>query len=139
MLLYLFLHYRGKFGQCENLSQVEFINGDMKRFNELVFSDNLYTVSHLSLVSEDTVYVVYKNLHSRSNPKGNIFVAAFTTAHAQLHLYKAIEKLNECMLYMDTDSVVFTQQPGQWKPQLGNFLGEWTNAVSTEKGSETLQ
>ena len=30
---------------------------------------------------------------------------------------------------MDTDSVVFTQQPGQWKPQLGNFLGEWTNEV----------
>ena len=83
-------------------------------FNKLVFSDNLYTVSHLSLVNEDTVYVVYKNLHSRSNPKGNIFVAAFTTAHAHLHLYKAIEKLNERMLYMDTDSMVFTQQPGQW-------------------------
>ena len=103
----------------------------MKRFNELVFSDNLYTVSHLSLVSEDTAYVVYKNLHSQPNPKGNIFVAAFTTAHARLHLYKAIEKLNERVLYMDTDSVVFTQQPDQWKPQLGNFLGEWTNEVAS--------
>ena len=103
----------------------------MKQFNELVFSDNLYAVSHLSLVSEDTAYVVYKNLHSRPNPKGNIFVAAFTTAHARLHLYKAIEKLNERVLYMDTDSVVFTQQPGQWKPKLGNFLGEWTNEVAT--------
>ena len=99
-LLHLLLHYRGKFGQRENLSQVEFINGDMKRFNELVFSDNLYTVSHLSLVNEDTAYVVYKNLHSRPNPKGNIFVAAFTTAHARLDLYNAIEKLNERMLYM---------------------------------------
>ena len=51
---------RGKFGQRENLSQVEFINGDIKRFNELVFSDNLYSVSHLSLISEDTASVVYK-------------------------------------------------------------------------------
>ena len=50
-------------------------------------------------------------------------------AHTRLHLYKGIEKLNEHMLYMDTDSVVFTQQPGQWKPQLGNFFGEWTNEV----------
>ena len=122
---------RGKFGQRENLSQVEFINGDIKRFNELVFSDNLYSVSHLSLISEDTAYVVYKNLHSRPNPKGNIFVAAFTTAHARLHLYKAVEKLDDRVLYMDTDSVVFTQQPGQWKPQLGNFLGEWTNEVTS--------
>ena len=103
----------------------------MKQFNELVFSGNLYSVSHLSLISEDSAYVVYKNLHSWPNPKGNIFVAVFTTAHARLHLYKAIEKLNECVLYMDTDSVVFTQQPGQWKPQLGNFLGEWTNKVAS--------
>ena len=97
-LLHLLLHYRGKFGQCENLSQVEYNNGDMKQFNELVFSDNLYNISHLSLISEDTAYVVYKNLHSRPNPKGNIFVAAFTMAHTRLHLYKAIEKLNERML-----------------------------------------
>ena len=97
-LLHLFFCYRGKFGQRENLSQVEFINGDIKRFNELVFSNNLYTVSHLSLISEDTAYVVYKNLHSWPSPKGNIFVAAFTMAHTCLHLYKAIEKLNECVL-----------------------------------------
>ena len=101
-----------------------------------MFSDNLYTVNHLSLISEDTAYVVYENLH---NPKGNIFVAGFTTAHARLHLYKAIEKLNERVLYMDTDSVVFTQQPGQWKPQLGNFLGEWTSEVSTVRKSLTLR
>ena len=75
--------------------------------------------------------MVYKNLHSQPNPKGNIFVAAFTTPHACLHLYKAIEKLNKRVLYMDTDSVVFTQQPDQWKPQLGNFLGEWTNEVAS--------
>ena len=88
MLLCMLLHYRGKFGQRENLSQVEFINGDIKRFNELVFSDNLYTVSHLSLVNEGTVYVVYKNLHSRPNPKGNIFVAAFTLASIFTKSYK---------------------------------------------------
>ena len=100
----------------------------MKRFNELVFSDNLYTVSHLSLISEDTAYVVYKSLHSWPNPKGNIFVAVFTISHARLHLYKAIEKLNEHVLYMDTDSVVFTQQPGQWRPR--NWIDEkggWMN------------
>ena len=82
-----------------------------------MFSDNLYSVNHVSLISEDTVYVVYKNLHNRPKPKGNIFVAAFTTAHARLHLYKAVEKLNDRVLNMDTDCVVFTQQPGQWKPK----------------------
>ena len=31
---------------------------------------------------------------------------------------------------MDTDSVVFRHSPGQWKPNLGNFLGEWTDEVA---------
>ncbi|GFX12399.1 uncharacterized protein TNCV_1035861 [Trichonephila clavipes] len=34
----------------------------------------------------------------------NIFIAAFTTCHARLKLYSEIEKLNESVLYFDTDS-----------------------------------
>ena len=39
---------------------------------------------------------------------------------------------------MDTDSVVFTQQPGQWKPQLGNFLGNGPTKWSAVPKSLTL-
>lgn len=73
--------------------------------------------------------MVYKNLFNIPNAKGNIFIAAFTTAHARLHLYGALEKLAHRVIYMDTDSVVFAHMPGQWKPELNNFLGGWTNEI----------
>jgi hypothetical protein len=119
----------GKFAQRENLTQVEFINTDLERFNELLFSDNIYKVMRVTLITEDIVYVVYKNIFCKPNPKGNIFVAAFTTAHARLHLYKAVEQLGNRVLYMDTDSVVFKHRPGQWAPNLSNYLGDWTDEI----------
>jgi len=137
---YLSLHFfscRGKFGQRENLTQIDFINADEHRMNELVFSDNLYSVNHFSLITEDIAYVAYKNLYNKPNAKGNIFIAAFTTSHARLHLYKAVEKLGTRALYMDTDSVVFKHRPGLWKPSLGNYLGEWTNEI--KNGSKIVK
>jgi hypothetical protein len=103
---------------------VEFINSDTQRFNELLFSDNIYEPLYVNLISDDVAYVVYKNLFNKPNAKGNIFIAAFTTAHARLHLYEAVVELNHRVLYMDTDSVVFKHFPGMWEPKLSNYLGD---------------
>ena len=119
----------GKFGQRENLGQIEFIRDDLRKLNDLVFSD-LFKIQHIDQIDEHTVYLNYKDVVPKPNPKGNIFIAAFTTAHARLHLYKDLEKLGERALYCDTDSIVFTHQAGQYTPQLGNFLGEWTNEIA---------
>jgi hypothetical protein len=32
-------------------------------------------------------------------------------------------------LYTDTDSVVYTSRPGEWKPELGDYLGDLTDEV----------
>ena len=119
----------GKFGQRENMDSIEYICGDLQRLNELLYSD-LYDVKHVEFIDDNSVYVVYKDLVAKPNPKGNIFIAAFTTAHARLHLYKALEKLDRRAIYCDTDSVVFRHKTGQWEPSLGNYLGEWTDEVS---------
>ena len=36
----------------------------------------------------------------------NVIVAAFVTAQARLKLYGILEKLNEPVLYFDTDSII---------------------------------
>jgi hypothetical protein len=41
----------GKFAQRENLTQVEFLNSDLERFNELLFSDNIFKVLHVDLIT----------------------------------------------------------------------------------------
>ena len=59
----------------------------------------------------------------------NIFVACFTTSYARLKLYKALDMLQERVLYMDTDSVIYTQKPGQLSIPTGNYLGQYTNEL----------
>lgn len=58
----------------------------------------------------------------------NIFLAAFTTSWARIKLYSEMEKMNENVLYHDTDSIVYAQN-GTNDPELGNFLGEFTDEL----------
>lgn len=56
--------------------------------------------------------------------KTNIFIAIFTTAHARLKLYSALETLQGRVLYYDTDSVIYKWRPRQTEIPLGVF---WEN------------
>ena len=62
--------------------------------------------------------------------KTNVFIAAFTTSHAHLKLYGALDTLKERVLYYDTDSFIYRWKPGQVDLPLGEFLGEFTDKVS---------
>ena len=60
----------------------------------------------------------------------NVIVAAFVTAQARLKLYEPLEKLNERVLYFDTDSIIYHHKPHLWNPTIvNNRLGEWTDEV----------
>ncbi|RWS21299.1 hypothetical protein B4U80_11890 [Leptotrombidium deliense] len=38
------------------------------------------------------------------------------------------------VLYFDTDSIIFASKPGEYKPKLGEYLGEMTDEIVTEFG-----
>ena len=59
--------------------------------------------------------------------KTNVYVAAFTTAHARLKLYKVLDQLQERALYCDTDSVIYLS--GDNDPVVGDYLGELTDEL----------
>ena len=54
-------------------------------------------------------------------------MAVYTTAHARLTLYSALETLQQGVLYYDTDSVIYKWRPGQVEIPSGGFLGDFTN------------
>ena len=59
-----------------------------------------------------------------------VIVPAFVTAQARLKLYGILEKLNELVLYLDTDSIIYHYKPHLWNPTIvNNRLGEWTDEV----------
>ena len=66
------------------------------------------------------------------SPNLNIFVASYTTSRARDRLYEALQLLGERVLYFDTDSVIYLEEPGQRNPLLGDYLGEFTSELETD-------
>ena len=50
-------------------------------------------------------------------------------AKLMLMLYSYLEQLGPRAFYADTDSVVYASRPGEWKPELGDYLGDLTYEV----------
>ena len=121
----------GRFGQQTNKTQVkEFIDlPDLWQF----LDSSSYDVRWVSPVTEERVEIHYKmHYHCESDsPNLNIFVACFTTCHARLHPYRALNHLDPRALYSDTDSVVFVEGPDDppVQPPLGDFLGDFTDEL----------
>ena len=64
------------------------------------------------------------NENAPKSTKNNIFIAAFTTTYARLKLYDSLDILQQQVLYMDTDSVIYKWRPGQPSIPTGDFLGD---------------
>jgi len=78
------------------------------------------------------VHYQYQDKDIPVSPNLNIFVACFTTCWARLRLYEALELLGERVLYYDTDSVIYLEEPGQPNPVLGDYLGEFTSELDDD-------
>ena len=106
---------------------------DPQAFHQFLDTDSL-DVRHVSIINDQMVEVHYQ--HQKEDipvsPNLNIFIACFTTCHARLKLYEALEQLGERVLYYDTDSVLFVQDKGQNNPDLGNYLGDFTSELGKD-------
>lgn len=60
-----------------------------------------------------------------------MFIAAFTTCHARMKLYKELNRLQKDILYFDTDSIIY-KTTGENDPPLGNYLGDLTDELDGE-------
>ena len=69
-----------------------------------------------------------------TSDKTNVVIAAFNTAHAWLQLYSVPERLQTRVLYFDTDFVIFTSQPNEWMPALGDWLDDDDHITSFVSG-----
>jgi hypothetical protein len=75
----------------------------------------------------------YKEEFVEESGRTNVVIAAYTTAQARLKLYSYLEQLGPRALYADKDSVVYTSRPGEWKAELGDYLGDLTDKVSDNR------
>ena len=102
-------------------------------------SDSAKTVHDLFHISDDHVALQWSHAseYDPGLPHTNVVMAAYTTAAARLKLYELLERLQERVIYFDTDSVVYVhKEDGSYNPPLSNYLGglkdEYPNDQITE-------
>jgi len=91
-------------------------------------------IHNIWLVSDKMIAVTFaqKDDFVEVMANTNPVIAAYTTAHAHLKLYSYIEKLNDRVMYFDTDSAVYTTDLSKrwlYEVPVGNSLGEMTDEM----------
>ena len=114
------------------MPQVELVK-DPERYFQLLTCQSTQ-VKNIQFVNDECVEVYYTRGDDfiPTSDKTNVVIAAFTTAHAQLKLYFVLERLQTRVLYFNTDSVIFTSQPNEWMPPLGDYVGELTSELGDD-------
>ena len=136
MFCFYIYSFSGKFGENELRTQTTTISDEDTWLK--IIQDETITVKDVRIFNEDIMEVstLKHEDANASSGKINIFIACFTTALARLKLYTELEKLEHQVLYYDTDSVIYSCKPGQFKIPTGVFLGEMTDELEGEVISE---
>lgn len=117
----------GKFGQRQNMDATEYVT-DVARFYNILL-DSRKVVNNFNVLTDEMVEINYhyRDQFVEDDFNTNVYIAAFTTAHARLSLYGMLDYLGEKVLYYDTDSVYYIDSiSNPVSVPLGSLLGEWT-------------
>lgn len=113
----------GKFGQQPNKDRWIYMS-DVPEYIQMM-TDDSKIIKHLTYVNENCIGIKwqYKEEFAEMSGNTNIAIACYTTAQARLRLYTLLEKLNERVLYFDTDSVVYVHKEELYNPDIEDGLG----------------
>lgn len=90
------------------MAKDEFVS-EPSTFSDILF-DETNIVDDVRIINDDVLHVTYRKEDEYVDcmPYMNKVVAAFTTAHARLHLYKELEALGDRVCYFDTGNFILT-------------------------------
>ena len=131
----------GKFGQRPNLGSHKIVRSHTELLE--LYNNPDIEITGERFISDDAFFVMYKFKDDNIAPEGctNVAVAAMVTSEARIHLYRVMKWLEDtnpgCLMYCDTDSVLFTWKPGQQLPPwCGNLLGDLSDELPNHKCTE---
>ena len=128
-LFFYACRFWGKFGQASGQTKTEYVCTPERLFKLL--TDEKVNVQDFHILNDLLIQVDWTEDEDFAAPSSfqNIFIACFTTVYARIKLYTLLDRLKDRALYCDTDSVVYTVEPGKTKLPLGDYLGELTNEL----------
>lgn len=129
----------GKLGQREVRKKTEYIEETDKickllessEVHDIIeFGESIHEVSYSKDISDREL-----KFDTPANWNTSAALAAFTTSHARVKLYSALDIVQERALYCDTDSVIYVHTPDKPGIDIGDTLGCWTD----ELGGDDIQ
>ena len=115
------------------MKKVQFINQYEKLYGILMDVTKVIKIFHV--LNNDMIMMEYKQskeFEELSN-KTNVIISAFCRAYAHIKLWKMMNILGNCVLYHDTDSIIYTYKSQEWIPPTGEYLGDLTDELSCSK------
>lgn len=119
----------GKFGErADKLKKI--ITSRREDVVKLMSDPNIEVHSMIEM-SNDSAMFTYKNIKEADRDARyiNVAIAAYTTAHGRIVLYKYLDLLQDMVLYFDTDSIIYIERKGGPVVETGDLLGEMTDEL----------
>ena len=116
----------GKLGERMKKRITKFMNDPAEFFK--VINDDGNKVKEVIVMNEEVVMVHYvrKDDFVVEHDSRSVPVAAWTTSLARVTLYRACDRLKPTqLLYTDTDSIIYSQKPGEPVLELGEGVGRF--------------
>ena len=112
-----------------NLGQRDYFT-EVAPFFQLIFDPKTDVRGH-GWTNDDMVWVnhIHRDEFVTAGPRYNPILASWVTGQARLRLYVLLEALQKRVVYMDTDSVIYTIGVGEEALPTGTYLGELTNEL----------
>lgn len=126
----------GKCGQGDNITQTKFIHEPKRNYSmcgsETVKIHDMYAVNPKCMMATPAT----REEHNKSNLGSNIAVAAFITLYARLKVLDMMERLGDCLLCYDMDSVILLKIQDNGSHQQG--ISWETGITSVKRGNPIL-
>ena len=121
-------NFWGKFAQRDTLSKYTYLS-TLPDYLKLM-GDQSKTVEDLTIVGDGSMLLaqcIDREGHGKATTNTNVVLASYVTAQARLKLYGYLQALGSRALYVDTDSVIYSQNPEQTELPTCVYLGDLTD------------
>ena len=116
------------------MKKVIFINHYEKPYGILM--DVTKVIKNFHVLNSNMVMMEYKHSEEfeESSNKTNVIISAFCSTYTHIKLWKMMNRLGKCVMYHNTDSIIYTYNKGQeWIPPTGEYLNDLMDELSCNK------
>jgi hypothetical protein len=103
-------------------------------FKELYnnFLDDFYEIHDIQFLNESKAQIFNSEKYELhlGGKDSNVVLESFVTCYGRMRLYEELFKIDERVLYFDTDSVIFISKEKHYEPELDDFLVKFTNEIN---------